>query len=62
LPVIPVPVRAPDCDARLDLQAILDQIYDDAGYADYTYEGMPHPRLESDDAVWSHQFLPRPSS
>ena len=33
LPVIPIPVRDPDSDARLDLQALLDQIYDDAGYA-----------------------------
>ena len=33
LPVIPIPVRVPDPDARLDLQAVLDRIYDDAGYA-----------------------------
>jgi hypothetical protein len=55
LPVIPVPVRAPDSDARLDLQAVLDRIYDDAGYGDYIYEGNPHPRLASDDAVWARQ-------
>jgi hypothetical protein len=60
LPVIPVPVRAPDSDARLDLQAVLDRIYDDAGYADYIYDGDPHPRLENGDAVWARQFLPRP--
>jgi hypothetical protein len=41
LPVIPIPVRAPDPDARLDLQAVLDRIYDDAGYADYIYDGVP---------------------
>jgi hypothetical protein len=34
LPEIPIPVRASDPDARLDLQAVLDRIYDDAGYAD----------------------------
>jgi len=28
--MIPVPVRSPDADARLDLQAVLDRIYDDA--------------------------------
>ena len=57
LPVIPVPVRAPDSDARLDLQAVLDRIYDDAGYGDYIYEGKPHPRLESDDGDWARQLL-----
>jgi hypothetical protein len=41
LPVIPVPVRAPDSDARIDLQAVLDRIYDDAGYADYIYAEIP---------------------
>ena len=43
--MIPVPVRSPDADARLDLQAVLDRIYDDAGYADYIYEGTPRPKL-----------------
>ena len=60
LPEIPVPVRAPDSDARLDLQAVLDRIYDDAGYADYIYDGDPHPRVDIDDAVWARQFLPSP--
>ena len=45
LPLIPIPVRAPDADARLDLQEVLHRIYDDAGYADYIYEGAPRPRL-----------------
>jgi Protein of unknown function (DUF4058) len=60
LPVIPVPVRAPDSDARIDLQAVLDRIYDDACYADYIYEGNPHPRLDGDDAAWARQFVPQP--
>ncbi|MGZ6053042.1 MAG: DUF4058 family protein [Isosphaeraceae bacterium] len=60
LPVIPIPVRAPDSDARLDLQAVLDRIYDDAGYADYVYEQNPYPRLNGEDAVWARQFLPQP--
>jgi Protein of unknown function (DUF4058) len=62
LPAVPVPVRAPDPDARLDLQVVLDQIYDDAGYANYIYEGTSHPRLDSDDAIWARQFLPEPGS
>ncbi len=55
LPVIPVPVRAPDSDARLDLQAILDRIYDEAGYADYIYDGSPSPRLKAEDMEWARQ-------
>jgi hypothetical protein len=58
--VIPVPVRAPDSDARLDLQFVLDRIYDDAGYADYVYDQDPHPRLSAEDALWARQFLTQP--
>jgi hypothetical protein len=58
LPVIPIPVRAPDSDARLDLQEVLDRIYDDAGYGDYIYDGAPRPRLGDEDANWARQFLP----
>ena len=57
LPVIPVPVRASDPDARLDLQAALDRIYDDAGYADYIYEGTPRPRLGKKDVEWARQVI-----
>jgi len=57
LPEIPIPVRSPDPDARLDLQVILDRIYDDAGYADYIYDGTPSPRLDAGDMEWSRQIL-----
>jgi hypothetical protein len=60
LPVIPVPVRSPDPDAQLDLQATLDRIYDDAGYVCYIYEGTPSPRLGAEDMEWARRFLPRP--
>jgi hypothetical protein len=62
LPRMPVPVRAPDGDARLDLQAVLSSIYDDAGYADYIYDGKPRPRLAKKDAEWARQFVSRQSS
>jgi hypothetical protein len=58
LPEIPIPVRSPDADARIDLQAILNQIYDDAGYVDCIYEGTPRPKLSDDDAEWARQFVP----
>jgi hypothetical protein len=58
LPEIPVPLRAPDADARLDLQAIVHRLYDSAGYEDYIYDGVPDPPLVPDDLAWSRAFLP----
>ncbi len=58
LPVIPVPLRAPDPDARVDLQELLHRVYDLAGYGEYIYTGTPQPRLHPDDAAWAQQFLP----
>jgi hypothetical protein len=55
LPVIPVPLRAPRPDARVDLQAALHHVYDAAGYEDYIYTGQPHPRLPPDDEAWAAQ-------
>ena len=58
LPEIPIPLRPPDGDARLDLQEIIDRIYDASGYEDYLYEGSPDPLLTPDDDVWARQFVP----
>ncbi len=58
LPVIPVPLRSPDLDARLDLRAALDQVYDEARYVHFLYEGAPEPPLAVGDAEWARQFLP----
>ena len=54
LPKIPVPLSAPDADAVLDLQAVLDATYDAARYGDYIYrDGPPDPPLEGEDAAWA---------
>jgi hypothetical protein len=58
LPDIPIPLRHPHPDARLDLQGLLHRIYDAAGYAYYLYEGSPAPALAPDDAEWARQRLP----
>ena len=58
LPRIPVPLRRPDEDAWLDLRAILDRVYDAAGYEDYLYTGSPQPPLRVDDAAWATRFVP----
>jgi len=58
LPVLPIPLRAPDPHARLDLQAVLHRLYDDAGYGDYIYTGTPQPPLAPEDDAWARQFIP----
>ena len=62
LPIIPIPLSGTDPDARLDLRAALDRVYDEQGYSDYIYSGQPEPRLAPDDAAWAAQFLPASTS
>jgi hypothetical protein len=57
LPVIPIPLLAPDADARLDLQTLLHRMYDAAAYEDYIYDGTPPPALSPDDAVRAEGVL-----
>jgi len=59
LPTIPVPLLAPDPDARLDLQALLHRLYDAGGYEDYIYDAMPQPPLKPADQQWVRDILQR---
>jgi hypothetical protein len=59
LPIIPIPLRAPDADARLDLQEVLNHVYDTSGYEDYIYSGSPEPLLEAADRAWAESLIPR---
>ena len=59
LPLITVPLRHPDPDAAFDLKAVLDRVYDAAGYEDYIYTGFPQPPLSDQDSRWATQFIPR---
>lgn len=58
LPVIPIPLAAPDPDVTLDLQAHLHRVYDAADYGKYSYTEIPQPRLTLVDAAWARQFVP----
>ncbi len=54
LPILPAPLRAPDPDAPLDVQAALDTVYNEARYAltlNYA-EAPPEPLLSDGDAAW----------
>jgi hypothetical protein len=59
LPEIPIPLRDPHPDAKLDLQAVLHRIYDTARYERYIYDSEPVPALSAEDAAWARQFLPQ---
>jgi hypothetical protein len=58
LPVVPVPLRAPDTAALVDLQEVLDRAYDGPGYERFIYNGEPEPTLDPADAEWARQFVP----
>jgi len=57
LPNIPIPLKAPDADVTVDLQSLLQRVYDAAGYADYIYNGKPKPSLTGEAATWAQQFI-----
>jgi hypothetical protein len=57
LPPVPISLSEPHADARLDLQDIVNHIYDAAGYEDYLYQHEPQPRLGPEDAAWAAQLL-----
>jgi Protein of unknown function (DUF4058) len=59
LPIIPVPLRAPEGDAQLDLQDVLHRVYDASGYEDYIYSGTPDPPLSADELQWAGSLLQR---
>lgn len=57
LPVIPIPLKGDFPDASLDLKALLNRVYDAAGYEDYLYESPPEPPLRESDASWAASIL-----
>lgn len=59
LPVLPVPLRAPDVDITLDLGLALRTIYERAAYdLSINYrEAPPPPALSTEDTAWLQQRL-----
>lgn len=57
LPIIPIPLNQDFPDAKLDLQVLLNRVYDAAGYEDYVYESQPEPMLSETDAAWVSSFV-----
>ncbi len=56
LPVIPIPLRGSAPDATLNLQALLHEVYDAAGYEDYLYDTPPELPLSETDAAWARSL------
>jgi hypothetical protein len=54
-----VPLRHGEPEARLDLQEVLNRVYDAAGYRYYIYAEEPAPPLSPADVEWARQFVPR---
>ena len=57
LPCIPIPLRSPDPDSKLDLQEALNRAYDTGGYRSYIYSGQPGPALSPEDNAWADKLL-----
>jgi Protein of unknown function (DUF4058) len=58
LPIIPIPLKPKDPDARLDLQAVLNAAYDRGGLdMEIDYRNEPRPRLDKKLAEWADQLL-----
>jgi len=53
-----VPLREPDADVTLDLQAVFTQCYDNGGYADFVdYQKPPPVALALEEAAWVDGLL-----
>jgi len=59
LPNIPIPLRSPIPNTHLDLQEILNGVYDRAFYKDRIYFGLPEPPLGDADRAWAEEIVKR---
>jgi hypothetical protein len=58
LPVVPVPLRPGVPEPAVDLQAVLDRVYDAAMYAAEVYRRPIDPPLAPADAEWARSLVP----
>lgn len=59
LPTLPIPLADDVPDVKLDLQAVLQQVWAGGRYDLYIYDGEPDPPLSSDDAESARQLVPQ---
>ena len=58
LPAIRVPLRESDADVTLNLQALIDQCYENGGYDTIDYHQPPVPPLDPACAAWAEKMAP----
>lgn len=59
LPVIPIPLEPGVPEPSVDLQAVVDRVYDEAGYEYAIYDEPPEPPLSASDAAWARKLIPK---
>jgi hypothetical protein len=57
LPKISIPLRLSDKDVILDLQSLVDEVYDRGRYDRINYNRPPEPPLEEPDQAWGEELL-----
>lgn len=58
LPKVPVPLLEGDADVQLDLQQVIESIYDDVEFdRAIDYSRPPVPPLTGDDEIWADKLL-----
>jgi hypothetical protein len=58
LPVIGIPLRGSDQDVPVDLQAVIDHVYDSGSYdMDFDYRAAPAPPLTIEQERWADGLL-----
>lgn len=58
LPPIPIPLGGDHPEPVLDLQRVLNDLYDAGGYGKFIYEASPDPPLAAVDDAWARTLLP----
>lgn len=57
LPEVPVPLRPGEREATLDLQELLNRVFDDLRFGNYIHRNRPQPPLSPEDAAWANGVL-----
>jgi len=57
LPTLPIPLRPADPPVRLELQALVDQVYASGRYDDLDYQAELEPPLTPEDAAWATDLI-----
>ena len=57
LPVVPIPLRERESPVKLDLQALVEQVYETGRYDDLDYRAELNPPLAAEDAAWAEVRL-----